>query len=153
MYQIPIFRQFKMVSMKFILRISSKLHWYCTGANQRCIHLEIKLSLNGTRQFCRSGSGNRDPVPFWPLDPGSRMGFFRIPNPYFKSLVTIFSVKNVNNYLKIGPNFFLRHSKNKIIFNFVKFMASKKVWKLIFFTPLFYCCFWIRDPRPRIRDG
>jgi hypothetical protein len=23
----------------------------------------------------------RDPVPFWPLDPGSGIGFFRIPDP------------------------------------------------------------------------
>jgi hypothetical protein len=35
----------------------------------------------------------RDPVPFWPLDPGSGIGFFRIPdlgsriqNPYFLEL-------------------------------------------------------------------
>jgi hypothetical protein len=28
--------------------------------------------------------------------------------------------------LKIDPNFFLQHFKNKIILNFVKFMATKK---------------------------
>jgi hypothetical protein len=26
----------------------------------------------------------RDKVPFWPLDPGSGMGLFRIPGPYFE---------------------------------------------------------------------
>ncbi len=41
----------------------------------------------------------RDPVPFWPLDPGSGIGFFRIPDlgsqtHIFESLVTIFWVKN-----------------------------------------------------------
>jgi hypothetical protein len=28
--------------------------------------------------------------------------------------------------LKTGPNFFLQHLKNKIIFYFVKFVATKK---------------------------
>jgi hypothetical protein len=33
--------------------------------------------------------------------------------------------KNFNNSWKIGPNFFLPHIKNKIIFIFVKFVATK----------------------------
>jgi hypothetical protein len=58
-------------------------------------------------------------------DPGSGIGFF----------------------LKTGPNCFLQHLKNKIIFNFVKFVAKKKgLTTNFFFTPLFCCCFWIRDP-------
>jgi hypothetical protein len=57
--------------------------------------------------------------------------------------------------LKTGPNFFLQHSKNRIIFNFVKFVATKIGLTINFFTPLFCCCFWIRDPewvKIRIRD-
>ncbi len=34
------------------------------------------------------------------------------------------------------------------MYNFVKYMTTKKVYnKKKFFTPLFCCCFWIRDPR------
>ncbi len=36
------------------------------------------------------------------------------------------SKKFFYNSLKIGPNFFLQHFKNKIIFNDVKFVATKK---------------------------
>ncbi len=32
----------------------------------------------------------------------------------------------------------------------MKFVATKIVWQQIFFTPLFCCCFWIRDPGSRI---
>jgi hypothetical protein len=86
-----------------------------------------------------------DPVPFWPLDPGSEI---RIPNPYFWELSDNFLGKKFYNSLKIDLNFFLQHFKNKIIFNFVKFVATKKatVRQQFFFTPLFCCCFWIRDP-------
>jgi hypothetical protein len=34
--------------------------------------------------------------------------------------------KKFYDSLKTGPNFFLQHFKNKIIFNFVKFVAIKK---------------------------
>ncbi len=73
----------------------------------------------------------RDPVPFWPLDPGSGIGFFRIPdlgsripNPYFWELCDNFLGKKFYNSLKIGPNVFLQHFKTKIIFNFVKFAVT-----------------------------
>jgi hypothetical protein len=33
------------------------------------------------RAWCIPVVRIRDPVPFWPLDPGSRIGFFRIPDP------------------------------------------------------------------------
>ncbi len=62
----------------------------------------------------------------------------------------IFWGKKFYNSLKIGSNFFRQHFKNKIILNFVKFVATKKVWQQIFFTPVFCCCFWIRDPGPGI---
>ncbi len=76
------------------------------------------------------------PVLFWPLDPASR-----IPNPYFKEL---------NNFLglilgQLAQIFFLHTcSKIKIILNFLKFMATKKLRQLIF-PLLFFCCCWIQD--------
>jgi hypothetical protein len=104
-----------------------------------------------------------DPMPFLTPDSGVRNRFFsgaqisdpesRIPNSYFWELSDNFLRKKFYNSLKIGPNFFLQHSKNKIIFNFMIFIATKKVWQLVFFTPIFDCCFWIRDPRSGIRDG
>jgi hypothetical protein len=50
-------------------------------------------------------------------DPGSGIGFFLIPDlgsqiHIFERLVTNFGEK-VYNSLKIGPNFFLQHFKNK----------------------------------------
>jgi hypothetical protein len=40
------------------------------------------------------------------------------------------------NSLKIDPNFFLQHFKTKIIFNFVKFVATLKGMTTNFFSPL-----------------
>jgi hypothetical protein len=100
----------------------------------------------------------RDPVPFWPLDPGSGIGFFRIPdlgsripNPYFRELSDNFLGKQFYNSLKIGSNYFLQHFKNKIIFNFVKFVATKNGIKTNFFHPSLLLLFL--DPRSGIRDG
>jgi hypothetical protein len=79
-------------------------------------------------------------------DPGSGIGFSPDPGsqtPYFLEL----SDKFLGNSLKTDPNIFLQHLKNKIIFNFVKFVATKKGLTKKLFTPLFCCCFWIRDPR------
>jgi hypothetical protein len=105
------------------------------------------------------GSGNQDPVPFWPLDLdlGSGIGLFRIPDPgswisdpgsqphIFYSLVTNFLVKSsIYNSLKTGPIFFLQHFKTKIILNLVKFAATKKT---NFFSPPLFCWgFWILYP-------
>jgi hypothetical protein len=47
--------------------------------------------------------------------------------------------------LKTGPNFFLQHVKNKIIFTFVKFVATKKIWQQIIFQPSLLLLFL--DPR------
>jgi hypothetical protein len=71
----------------------------------------------GYGAFLTPGSGIRN--RFFP-DPGSQ-------SHIFESLVTIFWAKKFYNSLKIGPNFFLQHLKNKIIFNFEKFVATKKV--------------------------
>ncbi len=69
-----------------------------------------------------------DTMPFWPLDPGSGIGFFRISDPgsqrhIFENLLTNL-VKKFYNSLKIGPNFFLQQFKTEIICNFVKFVAT-----------------------------
>jgi hypothetical protein len=73
----------------------------------------------------------RDPVPFWPLDPGSGIGFFRISDPGsqthtfdFWELSDNFLGKKFYNSLKIYSNFFLQHPKTKIMYNFVKFVAT-----------------------------
>jgi hypothetical protein len=82
-----------------------------------------------------------DPVPFWPLDPGSGIGFFRIPdlrsqipNPYFRELSDNVLSKKFFNSLKISLHFFLQHFKNKILFSCVKFVASKHEISYIFST-------------------
>jgi hypothetical protein len=57
--------------------------------------------------------------------------------------------------LKTGQNFFLQHFKNKIIYNFVKFVFTKKGMKKNFFSPLSFVAVLgsgIRDPRSEIRD-
>jgi hypothetical protein len=66
--------------------------------------------------------------------------------------------KTFYNSLKTGPNFFLQHLKNKIIFNFVKFVAIKKGLTTNFFSPLSSVAVLgsgIQDPewvKIRIRD-
>jgi hypothetical protein len=71
----------------------------------------------GSGSFLTTGSGIRN--RFF-SDPGSQTHIF-------ESFVTIFGVKSsINNSLKIGPNFFLQHFKTKIIYNFVKFVATQK---------------------------
>jgi hypothetical protein len=67
-------------------------------------------------QCCGSGSGIRDWVLFDPRIPDPKTIFLRAFNNLFG--------KKFYNYLKIGPNFFLQHFKAKIIYNFVKFVAT-----------------------------
>ena len=92
-----------------------------------------------------------DPDPgsgaFLTLGPGKAFSGSRIPTPYFVELSDKFLGKKFYNSLKTDPNFFLQLFKNKIIFNFVKFVATKKDMTKIFFTPLICCCFGsgIRD--------
>ncbi len=93
----------------------------------------------------------------WIWDPGSGMVFFRIPdripNPHLWEFSYNFLDKKFYSSSKIGPNIFLQHFKNKIINNFVKFVATKKgLTKKCVFTPLFSYCFWIRDPESEICD-
>jgi hypothetical protein len=71
----------------------------------------------------------------------------------------MFWVKSyIHNSLKIGPHFFLQHFKTKIIYNFVKYVATQKGMTTNFFSPLSFVAAlgsWIRDPgwvKIRIRD-
>jgi hypothetical protein len=96
-------------------------------------------------------------------DPGSGIGFFRIPNlgsriptPYFLELSEKFLGKKFYNSLKTGPDFSLQNLKNKIIFNFVKFVTTKKGLTTNFFSPLSFVAVFgsgIRDPGSWIRDS
>ncbi len=99
---------------------------HCCHTQVRSNHVQLCFS-----QCCRSGSGIRVRCLFDP----------RIPNPYFWELSDNFWFKSSIILLKIGPNFFLQHFENKIIYNFVKFMATKKVWQPIFFHPSFLLLF------------
>ncbi len=60
----------------------------------------------------------RDPVPFWPLNPGSGIGFFQIPDlgsqtHMFESLVTIIWVKSYIILWKLTQIFFFSISTLK----------------------------------------
>ncbi len=65
---------------------------------------------------------------------------------YFRELSDHFLGKKFCKSLKIGPNFFLQFFKNKIIYNFVKFVATKKGMTTNFFHSSLLLGFWIRDP-------
>ncbi len=80
----------------------------------------------------------RDPLLFWFLDPGyvfSRSQILDLesrisdPKPYFWELRSNYLDKKYFSSLLIGWHFFLHLFKNKIIFNFVKFTATKKARK------------------------
>jgi hypothetical protein len=62
--------------------------------------------------------------------------------------VTIFWVKSSIILQKIGPDFFLQHS-NKIMFNFVKFVATLKGMTTNFFSSLSFVAVFGSG----IRDG
>ncbi len=89
---------------------------------------------------------------FWPQDPGSQMSFFRIPDPQpiFLRAWWQFLGKKYRNSLSIGSkNCRYRYLfKNKIIFSFEKFVATKKGKTTNYFSPLLFCCCccWTRDP-------
>jgi hypothetical protein len=79
------------------------------------------------------GSRISDPGPGSRIsDPGPGS---QIPNPYFCKLSDKFLGKKFYNSFKIDPNFFLKHFKNKIIYNFVRFVATKKGLKKKSFSP------------------
>jgi hypothetical protein len=73
-----------------------------------------------------------------------------------------FWVKRFHNSLKTGPNVFLQHFKNKIIFNVGEICGYEKRYDNKFFSPLSFVAVFgsgiqdpgseIRDPRSGIRD-
>jgi hypothetical protein len=79
------------------------------------------------------------------LTPGSGIGFFRIPDP--KPIFgDNFLGKNFNNsFKKLGQICFFSISKIKLVFSFVKCVATKNGLTKKIFTPVFCCCFWTRD--------
>jgi hypothetical protein len=81
------------------------------------------------------------------LGPGKAFSGSRIPTPYFVELSDKFLGKKFYNSLKTGPNL---HLKNKIIYNFVKFVAKKKGLTTSFFHPSLLLLFL--DPGSEIRD-
>jgi hypothetical protein len=95
------------------------------------------------------------------LTPGSGIGFFRIPDlgsrisdpgsqtHIFEGLATIFWVKTSIILGKLGQILVLQHIKNKIIFSFVKFVATKNALTKNFFSPLYFVAVFGSG----IRDG
>ncbi len=95
-------------------------------------------------QCCGSGSGIRC---LFDLRTRIRDRFFsgsRIPNPYSWELSDKLLGKKFYYSLKTGPNFFLQHFKYKIIFSFVKLVATKKGMTTYFFhrSLLLLFLFW-----------
>ncbi len=101
----------------------------------------------GTIWLFSSSVADPDPGSSAFLTPGSGIGFFRIPglgsrilNPYFWELSDNFLSKKVYNSLIMAQIFCE-------IYGYKKSCDNK-----LFFTPLFCCRFWIRDPRSGIWD-
>ncbi len=93
--------------------------------------LRIRILDPGSGAFLTPGSGIRSLFDPWIRDPEWVFSGSRISDPgsqthIFESLMTIFWGKKFYKSMKIGPNFFLQRFKNKIINNFVKFVATKK---------------------------
>jgi hypothetical protein len=87
--------------------------------SQRWLDSSVADPDPGSGAFLTPGSGIRN--RFFP-DPG-----FRISDPGSKThIFDNFLAKKFFNSLKIDPNFFLQTFKNKIISNFVKFVAIRK---------------------------
>jgi hypothetical protein len=97
-------------------------------------------------QCCGSGSVIRCYFDPWTRirDLGSR-----ISTPYFLELSDKFLGEKIYISFKTGPIFFSSAFINKIIFNFVKFVAAKKGLTTNFFSPLSFVAVFgsgIRDP-------
>jgi hypothetical protein len=100
----------------------------------------------------------RDPVLFdpWIRDPEYVFPGSRIPYPYFCELIDNFLSKKFHNSLKIGPNFFLQHFKNKISLIMLNLWLQKKGITTNFFSPFSFAAVFgseIQDPEwVKIRD-
>ncbi len=104
--------------------------------------------------FCRDADPDPWSDAFLTPGPGSGIRNRFIPDPgsqthIFERLVKTFWVKNSI----ILQNWPISNSKIKLFSILWNFCLQNKIWKQIFFHPSFWCCFWIRDPRPGIRDG
>ncbi len=121
-----------------------------------CFLASSLLVYTTNHQCCGPGSGIR-----CLFDPGIRNRFFpdpgsRIPDPsalahIFESLMIIFWVQRYIIHCKLAQIFFFTGSK--IIFNLILwYLWLQKNVQQFFFTPLFCCCFWFRDPGFEIRD-
>jgi hypothetical protein len=131
------------------------------GSDKRIWISSPSVPHNTGRQCCGSGSWIRCLFDTWIRDLGfgNRTRFFpdlgsrsQIPNQYFLELCDNFLCKKFYNSLKIGPNFFIQHFKNKIISNFVKFEATKKGMTTNFFSYLSFVAVTVLDPESEIRD-
>jgi hypothetical protein len=103
-----------------------------------------------------------DPVQFWPLDPGSGIGFSwsRIPNSYFltpgSGIQTHIFESFSDNFLgkssiilwNLDQIFLFSRSKLKIIFKFCEICGYKKRYDNKFFHPSLLL--WIPDPGSKI---
>jgi hypothetical protein len=69
---------------------------------------------------------NTDCQGFYSIRKKGHLSFSVWPNDVVW-LYNFFFGKKFFDSLKIGPNYFLQHFKNKIMFNFVKFVAKKMV--------------------------
>ncbi len=118
-----------------------RIHLMNPGVGTRFLLTSVADPDPGSCDFLTPGPGS-----------GIRNRFFsvsRIQTNIFGMLVTNFWVKSSIILRKL---FFLQHIKNKLIYIFVKFVATKKdLWKQIFFSPLsFVAVFgWVKI---RIRD-
>ncbi len=119
--------------------------YQCCGSGSALILLIWSSDADpGSGAFLTPGSGIRN--RFFP-DPGSQTHIFQ-------GLVTIFWVKTSIILGKLGHIFFFSISKIKQYgIQFCEICGYKKCFdKKKLFTPVFCCCFWIRDPRSGIRD-
>ncbi len=124
---------------------ASKYYKQCCGSVNRCF-FDLWI---------------RDLVPLWPLNLGSGISFFRIPDPniifhtVFCNLWQFFR-KVLQFFVNCHIFCFSSRVQKQIIINFVIIMATKKVGQN-FFHPSLLLLFSdpgsvIRDPRSRIRD-
>ncbi len=99
----------------------------------------------------RRGRARDFRLPVLQIRTGIRTLFSPDPDPgsqihIFESLMTIFWAESSIILCKLAQIFFFTSSK-LIYFTILWFLwLLKKVGQRIFFTPLFCCCFWIRDP-------
>ncbi len=103
-----------------------------------------------TAQCCRSRSGIRCIFDPWIQNPGSGIGFFRIPH-IFESLMTIFWVKSSIILWKLGQIFFFSLSKIRYFKILWNLWLQIKVWQQTFIHASLLLLFL--DPRSRIQDS